>query len=259
MKSPALPFSVRRTLLATALVPALSLSLYAAPVLAQDAHVHGEAVLKIVVDEAGALATFEAPAVDIVGFEYEPRTDAEKQAVADGIALLSNPSTVLTLTPAAGCEATMVDVEFEAEGDEHHDDDEHGDEHHDDDEHGEEYHDEDEHGDEHHDDDEHGDEHHDDDEHGDEHHDDDEHGDEHHDDDEHGDEHHDDDEHEEIVEHMSFHAEYDLACANAAAIEGLATAVFGNFPALQEMEVEVITASGQKGAELTPSRNSLDF
>ena len=209
MKSPALPFSVRRTLLATALVPALSLSLYAAPVLAQDAHVHGEAVLKIVVDEAGALATFEAPAVDIVGFEYEPRTDAEKQAVADGIALLSNPSTVLTLTPAAGCEATMVDVEFEAEGDEHHDDDEHGDEHHDDD--------------------------------------------------EHGDEHHDDDEHEEIVEHMSFHAEYDLACANAAAIEGLATAVFGNFPALQEMEVEVITASGQKGAELTPSRNSLDF
>ncbi|MGB1155482.1 MAG: DUF2796 domain-containing protein [Alphaproteobacteria bacterium] len=199
MKSPALPFSVRRTLLATALVPALSLSLYAAPVLAQDAHVHGEAVLKIVVDEAGALATFEAPAVDIVGFEYEPRTDAEKQAVADGIALLSNPSTVLTLTPAAGCEATMVDVEFEAEGDEHHDDDEHGDEHHDD------Y------------------------------------------------------EHEEIVEHMSFHAEYDLACANAAAIEGLTTAVFGNFPALQEMEVEVITASGQKGAELTPSRNSLDF
>ena len=209
MKSPALPFSVRRTLLATALVPALSLSLYAAPVLAQDAHVHGEAVLKIVVDEAGALATFEAPAVDIVGFEYEPRTDAEKQAVADGITLLSNPSIVLTLTPAAGCEATMVDVEFEAEGDEHHDDDEHGDEHHDDD--------------------------------------------------EHGDEHHDDDEHEEIVEHMSFHAEYDLACANAAAIEGLATAVFGNFPALQEMEVEVITASGQKGAELTPSRNSLDF
>ena len=209
MKSLVLPFPVRRTLLATALVPALSLSLYAAPVLAQDAHVHGEAVLKIVVDDAGALATFEAPAVDIVGFEYEPRTDAEKQAVADGIALLSNPSTVLTLTPAAGCEATMVDVEFEAEGDEHHDDDEHGDEHHDDD--------------------------------------------------EHGDEHHDDDEHEEIVEHMSFHAEYDLACANAAAIEGLTTAVFGTFPAFQEMEVEVITASGQKGAELTPSRNGLDF
>ncbi len=199
MISLALPFSVRRTLLATALVPALSLSLYAAPVLAQDAHVHGEAVLKIVVDDAGALATFEVPAVDIVGFEYEPRTDAEKQAVADGIALLSNPSTVLTLTPAAGCEATMVDVEFEAEGDEHHDDDEHGDEHHD------------------------------------------------------------DNEHEEIVEHMSFHAEYDLACANAAAIEGLTTAVFGTFPAFQEMEVEVITASGQKGAELTPSRNSLDF
>ena len=53
---------------------------------AQDAHVHGEAILQLVIDDSGAFATFKSPAADIVGFERQPETDAEKQAVADALA-----------------------------------------------------------------------------------------------------------------------------------------------------------------------------
>ncbi|MDA8604569.1 DUF2796 domain-containing protein [Alphaproteobacteria bacterium] len=38
---------------------------------AEDAHVHGEAVLEVVIDDAGALLRFEAPAIDIVLNTYQ--------------------------------------------------------------------------------------------------------------------------------------------------------------------------------------------
>ena len=113
---------------------------------AQDAHVHGEAVLQLVIDDTGALATFKSPAADIVGFERQPETDAEKQAVADALAKLSDFTALITLPEAAGCtiDDAHADFEVEAAGDDHeghdhHDEDEHHEDH---DEH--EHHDEDE-------------------------------------------------------------------------------------------------------------------
>ena len=117
---------------------------------AEDAHVHGEAILQLVIDDSGALATFKSPAADIVGFERHPETDAEKQAVADALAQLSDFTALFTLPEAAGCtiDHAHADFEVEAAGDDHEDHDHHeeGEEHHDDheghDEH--EHHDEDE-------------------------------------------------------------------------------------------------------------------
>ena len=117
---------------------------------AEDAHVHGEAILQLVIDDSGALATFKSPAADIVGFERHPETDAEKQAVADALARLSDFTALFTLPEAAGCtiDHAHADFEVEAAGDDHEDHDHHeeGEEHHDDheghDEH--EHHDEDE-------------------------------------------------------------------------------------------------------------------
>ena len=82
---------------------------------AEEAHVHGEAVLEMVIDEAGALITFEAPAIDIVGFEYLPTTDAEQNAIDDRLALLAEIETIVTLPANAGCIVDHGHVDFEAE------------------------------------------------------------------------------------------------------------------------------------------------
>ena len=201
---------------------------------AEDAHVHGEAILQLVIDDSGALATFKSPAADIVGFERHPETDAEKQAVADALAQLSDFTALFTLPEAAGCtiDHAHADFEVEAAGDDHEDHDHHeeGEEHHDEDEHHEE-------GEEHHDEDEHHEE-------GEEHHDDHEGHDEH--------EHHDEDEMQAEAGHAEFHAEFEMTCADTSSLTSLKTSVFDLFPSLEALEVEAVTPAGQSGAELTP-------
>ena len=202
---------------------------------AEDAHVHGEAILQLVIDDSGALATFKSPAADIVGFERHPETDAEKQAVADALAQLSDFTALFTLPEAAGCtiDHAHADFEVEAAGDDHEDHDHHeeGEEHH---EEGEEHHEE---GEEHHDEDEHHEE-------GEEHHDDHEGHDEH--------EHHDEDEMQAEAGHAEFHAEFEMTCADTSSLTSLQTSVFDLFPSLEALEVEAVTPAGQSGAELTP-------
>ena len=201
---------------------------------AEDAHVHGEAILQLVIDDSGALATFKSPAADIVGFERHPETDAEKQALADALAQLSDFTALFTLPEAAGCtiDHAHADFEVEAAGDDHEDHDHHeeGEEHHDEDEHHEE-------GEEHHDEDEHHEE-------GEEHHDDHEGHDEH--------EHHDEDEMQAEAGHAEFHAEFEMTCADTSSLTSLKTSVFDLFPSLEALEVEAVTPAGQSGAELTP-------
>lgn len=148
---------------------------------AEEAHVHGEAVLEIVIDDAGALISFEAPAIDIVGFEYLPKTDAEQAAIDEKLALLAQIETVVTLPANAVCTVDHSHVDFEAE------------------------------------------------------------------------------EHDGEVEHIAFHAEFEVECSNAAGLTSLTTSVFDHFPALEEMEVEVVSPSGQKGASMEPDRTTLEL
>ena len=93
---------------------------------AQDAHVHGEAILQLVIDDTGALATFQSPAANIVGFERQPESDSQKQTVADAISQLSNFPALFTLPTAAGCtvDDAHADFEVEAAGADHDDHDE---------------------------------------------------------------------------------------------------------------------------------------
>ena len=112
----------------------------ATPAIAQQsAHVHGFASINLAIDDEELQIEFVSPAESIVGFEYEPSTAAERKAVADAIALLSNPAKLFVLPANAGCELHEVEAERHAEG-EHEEHAEHGeDEHakHDEDEHDE--------------------------------------------------------------------------------------------------------------------------
>lgn len=97
--------------------------------------------------------------------------------------------------------------------------------------------------------------------HDEEHHDD--HADEEHEDhaeeghDDHGDDDHADDADE--AEHTEFHAEYTLACDNPDALTEINFAYFEAFPNAQEVEAQIITASGAEAFEVERDAPVLDL
>lgn len=113
----------------------------AAPAIAQQsAHVHGFASINLAIQNDELQIEFISPAESIVGFEYEPDTDAERKAVADAIALLREPENLFGLPAEAGCKLHEVEAERhveeeQAEHDEHDEHDEHKEEHAEHDEH----------------------------------------------------------------------------------------------------------------------------
>ncbi|GAB2584796.1 DUF2796 domain-containing protein [Nitrincola alkalisediminis] len=80
---------------------------------ALHAHVHGEATLDVVFEGNMLLASLEAPAADIVGFEHLA-TDSESQAkVRNAEAQLKLAETLWALPSAAACELKDVSVNHE--------------------------------------------------------------------------------------------------------------------------------------------------
>lgn len=100
-----------RTLLASA---ALALSF---PVLADDhqhsleAHVHGIGTLNIALENQLLELQLESPAMNIIGFEYQPTTAADIQAVKAAQSTLSNAVELFAFSPAAQCRLTSVSIE----------------------------------------------------------------------------------------------------------------------------------------------------
>lgn len=100
-----------RTLLASA---ALALSF---PVLADDhqhsleAHVHGIGTLNIALENQLLELQLESPAMNIIGFEYQPTTEADIQSVKAAQNTLSNAAELLAFSPAAQCRLTSVSIE----------------------------------------------------------------------------------------------------------------------------------------------------
>lgn len=92
---------------------------------AQQAHVHGVVNVDLALDSDDLLVQLSAPQADITGFEHAPRTDAERQSVADAIATLRAPG-LFVPNSAAGCRLTDVDVRGLGDED---DDDAHGHDH----------------------------------------------------------------------------------------------------------------------------------
>lgn len=75
------------------------------------AHEHGSGELQLVLDGPELVLNIKTPADDIVGFEYAPKTEAEKKKGSDAYKLLTDVSQVVKLNPEAGCVVSESKVE----------------------------------------------------------------------------------------------------------------------------------------------------
>ncbi|MGD7034456.1 DUF2796 domain-containing protein [Methylotuvimicrobium buryatense] len=61
-----------------------------------DAHTHGAAELNIVIENDTVLIEFESPAVNLIGFEHKPRTDAQQLELQKALALLNDVEIIVS-------------------------------------------------------------------------------------------------------------------------------------------------------------------
>lgn len=88
-----------------------------------DAHVHGAGSLNIAIERDTIAIELSAPGADIVGFEHDATSAADRQTVEVAISDLARPLDLFGLPGSAGCsvEAASVKVEGNApDGDEDH-------------------------------------------------------------------------------------------------------------------------------------------
>lgn len=198
-----------------------------------SAHEHGVGALNIAFDSTTVGMEFHAPGADIVGFEYAPKSDADRVAVGAAIALLEAPMDLFVVPTAAECSVVQASADLEQEhAHEDHDDHEHADEHDHDhaDEHEEHAHEEHEHNDAH----------------------------EEHDHD-HDHDAHEEHDHEGEAEHAEFHADYTLNCAVPEALTEITFAYFDQFENAREVMVQVITPSGAQAYDVERDAPTLDL
>lgn len=98
-----------------------------------DAHEHGAGVLTIAMEHGHIAMELEAPGTDIVGFEYEAKSDADRKAIDTAIADLALPYDFFRFPASAGCTVTKAHVDLigdaeheHAEEEKHADGEEHG-------------------------------------------------------------------------------------------------------------------------------------
>ncbi|KHF24896.1 DUF2796 domain-containing protein [Solemya velum gill symbiont] len=84
------------------------------------AHVHGEAQLLIAVDSHHLDIEFSSPAMNLVGFEYQPQNNSQLEAVKSAIDILNQPDQLFILPIDAECEALSLNVESPFSGHEEH-------------------------------------------------------------------------------------------------------------------------------------------
>ncbi|WP_261844322.1 DUF2796 domain-containing protein [Aliamphritea ceti] len=207
-------------------------------------HQHGEAHLDVVLEGEQLVLSFLTPAANIVGFEYAPKTEAEKAQVATARKQLLDIESWLELPKAAGCQ--LLQAEFTESGEEHGDHDEHEDhgDHEDHDEHeGHKGHDDHKAHDDHDDHKAH------------------DYHEEHraHDDHE---EHkaHDDHKHEEHADtHSDWRFEYKLKCSDSQAVTYFDVGLFAKYPALEDIRVQAVGMQQQGLKTLTPANLRFEF
>lgn len=111
-----------------------------------DKHEHGVGELNIAVEGNAMNLEFMIPGADIVGFEYEAKSDSDIALVNTALSKFQDFENIFTLSSSGNC--NLVDAEIDInQGDEHEDEHDHEDEHehedeHDHDEHEEEAHNE---------------------------------------------------------------------------------------------------------------------
>ena len=97
------------------------------------AHEHGHGNLDIVVEGEELVVELRIPAANVVGFEYAPRDDAEREAIRKSLVPFQNATAVLMPSVKAQCEVEEVEAHITSMSgevyryeDEHHGKDEHG-------------------------------------------------------------------------------------------------------------------------------------
>ena len=110
-----------------------------------DKHEHGVGELNIAIDDSLAEFEFMLPGADIVGFEYEAKSDEDLAKIENALLVLENYENLFALTKNSKC--VLADLDYHLSGEEHdeHADDEHADEEHADEEHADEEHADEEH------------------------------------------------------------------------------------------------------------------
>ena len=190
------------------------------------AHEHGRGTLDVAVEGEELVAELRMPAVNVIGFEHAPGTDAEREAVRQALARFKDPAAVLVPSPDAECEPEQVEAGFPGMGPggprEHHDEDEHEHEHDDD---GQaENKGEDEH---------------------------------------HGHDEHDDDGHEPgepgMEAHSELHATYHFHCHAPERLDRIQVHVFELLHDAEEIEVRVVTPTLQKAMDLHPGETVVEL
>ncbi len=92
------------------------------------AHEHGVARLNAVLDGQALELELESPAMNLVGFEHAPSTDADKAKVAAARTQLEQPLVLFSLPKAAACTVAKQELESPLFGDKP-DADDHDDDH----------------------------------------------------------------------------------------------------------------------------------
>lgn len=80
-----------------------------------DAHEHGVGTLNIAIEGTTVAMAFEAPGADIVGFEYEAKSDDDLAAIDAALARLAAPLDLFVMPDAATCTVVMAKAELEGE------------------------------------------------------------------------------------------------------------------------------------------------
>jgi hypothetical protein len=96
------------------------------------AHEHGKITINAVLENQELSIELDAPAINVVGFEHAPRTDAENAAVRDAAALLKGAQGLFGFPPAARCQriaSQFTAPHWESESEEAHEEHEHNPEH----------------------------------------------------------------------------------------------------------------------------------
>lgn len=80
-------------------------------------HVHGEVLLNLVIEGNDVAVEMISPAMNLVGFEHTPSTQAQRESVNRVLTRLADPDTLFSLPSEAGCELISSEIETALAGD----------------------------------------------------------------------------------------------------------------------------------------------
>jgi hypothetical protein len=201
------------TVLLTSLIAALS-SFQILAVETLDSHEHGSANLNIAIDNKVIAIHFESPAVNIIGFEYQPNDEAQRSLISAAKSKLSNFANSYELQGEPNCLMISSSADWVSE----HSESEHLESEHSESEHSESEHSESEHSES---------------------------------------EHSEHSEQDETVgasletEHAEFVVEFELQCEQINNLTAIDVSLLALFPAIDEIDTQVIYTGGQIKQELT--------